>query len=367
MSEGNPRRAPRRRAREPTLEAKLAFLRRAESYPGTPAEVRAVETHLSWVFFTPSHAYKLKKPVRRNALDYRHLHARLLNCRREVALNRRLAPTVYVGLVALKIDAKGRMHLGAGAGRVVEWLVVMRRLPDEKTLRSAIAAGKVDRPSLQRLIARLADFFGSAPSARMRGKTYLSRLVHGIRAVDADLRRHRPPGVGLNSLLRAQLDFVDRYPGLISERARRVVEGHGDLRPEHIYLLDPPQVIDCLEFNRDLRRLDPFDELAFLAMECEFLHAPQVGQRLLSGYASAAGDAAESVLVDFYMCRNACIRAALSLSHLDDSPQDSGKWRRRANAYLAVASRHAEKMLAPQRKRTMRAAGTSVDDGIVIR
>ncbi|HSK39559.1 MAG TPA: hypothetical protein VK943_07310, partial [Arenibaculum sp.] len=110
------------------LTAKVAFLRRATSYPDRPARVDVVETHMSWVFLTDRHVYKLKKPARSPVLDFSTVDAREANCEAEIRLNRRLAPRVYLGVVPLVVLDGGTLAL-AGPGRPVDWLVRMLRLP----------------------------------------------------------------------------------------------------------------------------------------------------------------------------------------------------------------------------------------------
>lgn len=331
-----------------TLEAKVAFLRRGDAYPGRPARVEAIETHFSWVFLTARHAYKLKKPVRFAALDYRSLRMRRLNCMREVRLNRRLAPGVYLGVVALTRDARGTLRLG-GRGRRVDWLVKMRRLPASHTLEHAIAAGRVRDADLRRIAAHLGDFFRAAPAVAVAAGTYRRRFAHGVRAHRRYLLRpaFRLPRATVEAPAAALLDFLARHGDLLEARARarRIVEGHGDLRPEHIYFGTPPVIVDCLEFERALRTLDPIEELAFLAMECERLGAPAVGARLLAAWRDAAAERVPQALFEFHMAWRAYRRAVAAASHLDaPAPADPAKWRRRTRQYLRLARDHARRL-----------------------
>ena len=120
---------------------------------------------------------------------------------------------------------------------------------------------------------------------------------------------------------------------------RRIVEGHGDLRPEHVFLGPSPLVIDCLEFRADLRCLDPVDELAFLAMECERLGAAGIGRILFDRYRRRTGDNPSRALINFYKALNALIRARIAILHLREIPvRDPAKWPRRAGDYLAIAN-----------------------------
>src|SRR3989338_3277770 len=108
-------------------EAKVAFLRQPQAYPEKPARIETIETHMSWVFLTPQHAYKLKKPVRYDYLDFSTVAARKKNCEEERRLNQRLAPGVYLNVIPLTLDSDGAMRLGE-PGEILDWLVMMRRL-----------------------------------------------------------------------------------------------------------------------------------------------------------------------------------------------------------------------------------------------
>jgi uncharacterized protein len=123
----------------------------------------------------------------------------------------------------------------------------------------------------------------------------------------------------------------------------RFVEGHGDLRPEHICLGPVPQIIDCLEFRADLRFLDPVDELAFLTMECERMAAHSIVRVLFGRYRLRTNDSPPPVLINFYKTIGALIRARIAILHLQESPvRDRTKWPKGAAEYLAIATRAAQ-------------------------
>jgi aminoglycoside phosphotransferase family enzyme len=122
----------------------------------------------------------------------------------------------------------------------------------------------------------------------------------------------------------------------------KIVEAHGDLKPEHVYLGDPPCVIDCLEFDRDFRLLDPLEDLAYFSLECERLNAAWIGQQVLEVYLAKSGDDLDRALFDFYLSRCATRRALTAAWHLrDPSVRDLKDWRKRAVAYLSgITMRH---------------------------
>lgn len=328
-----------------TLKAKLGFLGRPGAYPETPARVDAVETHMSWVFLTDTHAWKLKKPVRYAYLDFATPEARRLDCEEEVRLNRRLAAKVYLGVVPLVRDAAGQLHLG-GAGETVDWLVRMRRLPADRMLDHLLRSGAATQPDLVRLARRLARFYAAATAEPITPAAYRQSLAARI---EDNLRELARPEYGLapeplERLARLQLDFLQSHAEWFDRRVRqgRIVEGHGDLRPEHVCLLEEPVVIDCLEFKREFRILDPADELGYLALECERLHAPHAGRWLLDAYRDASDDDPPEALVHFYQGCRSVLRAKLALWHLhDDGRHPPGKWEATARTYLELALRHA--------------------------
>jgi len=317
---------------------KIAFLKRPTSYPGRPKSVEAIETHMAWVFLAGSSAYKIKKPIRRPFLNFASVAARRRDAHEEVRLNRRLAPDVYHGAVRLSRDATGRLAL-AGAGDTVDWLVWMRRLPRDQMLDVKIDHGTLTTADIQSIAARLARFYRGAESVCYGSDAYLARFIKGARET---LRVLRQPAHGVDSALVTEMEEVlNRFFGtsgdLLKERAGYVVEGHGDLRPEHVCLEAEPIVIDCLAFNREFRLLDPADELTFLALECERLGATHIGEVLRDTYRQETRDDPPGEVLGFYRAYRASIRAKLAIWHLDDDDVRMPEaWRARAEAYLRL-------------------------------
>jgi aminoglycoside phosphotransferase family enzyme len=346
MDTKHPPHVPLRPQQTVTLEAKLGYLGRPDAYPGTPARVEAVETHMSWVFLTDTHAYKLKKPVRYAYLDFSTVEARRLDCELEVRLNSRLAADVYLGVVPLVLGTEGGLRLG-GTGETVDWLVRMRRLPADRMLDHLLRYGTVEQAEITRLARRLVRFYAAAAAEPIAPGAYRQGLAARI---GDNLRELGGPEFGLpqreqERLAHLQSGFLQRHAEWFDSRVRqgRIVEGHGDLRPEHVCLLAEPVVIDCLEFRREFRILDPVDELGYLALECERLRAPQVGRWLLEAYGEASGDVPPDALIHFYQSCRAVLRAKLAIWHLcDDGRHPPGKWVATATEYIELAQRHAD-------------------------
>jgi aminoglycoside phosphotransferase family enzyme len=125
-------------------------------------------------------------------------------------------------------------------------------------------------------------------------------------------------------------------------RAGKIVDVHGDLRPEHVCLRPDVHIIDCLEFSPELRLADSADELAFLALECERLGAGATGTLLPRAYGDASGEPPQPSLAHSYQSYRACLRAAIALRQLQEPKfRYSPQWLARANEYLLLAERHA--------------------------
>ncbi|HLS82382.1 MAG TPA: hypothetical protein VK025_13345 [Steroidobacter sp.] len=327
------------------LADKVQALRSSDAYAERPREVQAIETHFAWVFLTERFAYKLKKPVRTAFVDLRSLGARRANCLEELRLNRRLAEHVYLDVVPLVQHADGTLR-PEGEGETIDWLVKMVRLPSDRMLDRAIAAQRAAPAALDAVGRRLAEFHAVQARIDFDPRGYVERMV---RQIDEDRVALLAPELGLppdlvGSAAQLQMTALENLEAMVQARARerRIVEAHGDLRPEHICLIDPPCVIDTLEFSLDLRTLDPAEELAFLRVECEQAGADWVGERIFDAWRLASGDPIAAPLVDFYRSRRAVVRGKLVAWHLLDPAVSAARpWAEQTQRYLEVACTYA--------------------------
>jgi uncharacterized protein len=351
-------------SREPvSMRDKVAYLSRPDSYRPSVDKVEIKETHMSWVFLAGDRVYKMKKPVRYPYLDFRTLAAREINCRAEIRLNRRLAPDVYRGVARLTLDPSGTLALD-GEGETVDWLVVMRRLPEDRMLDRLIARGAVQRRGIEWVADILARFYRRLEPAAIPPDEHIALFIEQHR-INRELLSEPEFGVTgpvLDNVLAGIDGFLEGEGSLITERVRagRIVEGHGDLRPEHVFLCSPPLIIDCLEFSRRLRLLDPFDELADLALECGRMGAPWIGDILFDRCAQELEDRPPMRLVAFYTAYRACLRARLAIRHLLDSQvREPHKWPPLAQAYLEIADRACVSFQSPAGPRANRSRGSA--------
>jgi uncharacterized protein len=347
--------AGRGTGRVPETEERVRFLSEPTSYSRRTSAVQCVQTHMAYVFLTDSFAYKLKKPVRYSFLDFSTVELRRAACEAEVRLNRRLAPTTYLGMLPITRDLSGSLCLGETPGGVpVDWVVWMRRLPADRMLDAVIRAGGPTRRELRGVVEKLVTFYRDASVEPTEPRAYVARLARSVESDMGSLLAHAdhlplPAIEPVGAALRQRLEDDRRF---FEQRARdaRIVEAHGDLRPEHICLITPPAIIDCLEFRRDFRILDPAEELAFLAMECERTGARWIRRELFDSYAELSGDVPPEPLVEYHLGARALLRAKIAIWHLRNGDATAtDRWRSASLEYLQLAARYAgvEKAVAP--------------------
>lgn len=329
------------------LLKKITYLQQVKSYPDT-SKVETLETHMSWVFLTDRYVYKLKKPVTYDFLDFSSLEARHKYCLEEVSVNRPMAGDTYIEVLPLNLH-QGNLTIN-GEGKIVEWLVKMKRLPNEYMLHTAIKKGIARKEWVEQVAEKLVDFYLSTPAVNYGPGTYIRKIVKGIEADSEELLREEY-GLSRSLILEIKSDlshFLIKYADQFENRINggKIRDGHGDLRPEHICLAPKPLIIDRIEFNRELRLIDMAEEVSFLAMECEVLMAGWVGILFFHVYREKSGDDISDNLIFFYKAKRAYLRANLSIHHLQETQywEDKDKWIDRANNYLRIAKSYSKKL-----------------------
>ncbi len=318
-------------------QALIAAMMRPEFYPKLPPQIIHKETHISHIFLAGESVYKVKKPVRFAFLDFSTLAKRRHFLQEELRLNRRLAPSVYLGVMPIGFD-DGGWRLG-GWSEPAEYTLVMRRLPDKRMLDFLLETQQVTVSMMKQLADHLAVFHAGAEPLR------------GVTA-DAHWSLVRDEWTEnlteLNSLLATASDrrcfelirsygeeFLSKKRDLIG---RRVEEGwirdvHGDLHAEHIcFAPEGIQIFDCIEFSAELRRCDLASEIAFLLMDVSARGGESLVSPFLNRYLERLNDREMIQLLPFYQSYRALVRAKVHALRL-------GKWNAEAARYLSYARR----------------------------
>ncbi len=288
-----------------------------EAYPDAPGEISFLETHISRLYFTADHVYKIKKPVNFGFLDFTTLDRRRFYCQEEISLNNRFCPNTYLRVVDIR-EKNGRIRID-GEGEVVEYAVLMKRLPRERMLDRLIDAGD---PFLQGEMGRLARYLAEIEStARVCRDNERSNLETVQRNWRENFDQVEPyVGRTLERVAQeATRTYVDRFLSenteLLKEREEQgyVREGHGDLHAEHIVLTDPICIFDCIEFNRRFRIADVVADIAFLLMDLDFRGRRDLARRLLQEYVKASEpDPGFNRLLPFYKIYRAFVRGKVN-------------------------------------------------------
>jgi aminoglycoside phosphotransferase family enzyme/predicted kinase len=315
------------------------------------------QTHISWVFLAGDLVYKLKKPIRLAFLDYSTPELRRRWCLAEVELNRRLAPSTYLGVALIRRRGQGFELSAVGDldGAAEDSLVVMRRLPADEMLDRRLARGAAGRAEIDQVAAKLADFHSKSAE---RGDPYgLPATIE--ETVQANLAECAPfAGDTVSGSRLARLEeftrsyFAQNVPRLWRRvRQGRIRDGHGDLRAEHVCLRPELEIFDCIEFSERLRCNDVASEIAFLAMDLDFLGHPQLGEEFANRYAKVSGDGELLDLLPFYECYRAVVRGKVeSLRSREDEvePQEREAARERARRYFRIGARFAAGRRSPE-------------------
>jgi uncharacterized protein len=288
------------------------------AYPDRVERVEVRHTHISVVFLAGEYVYKLKKPVNFGFLDFSTLDKRRHYCEEEVRLNRRLAPTVYLGVVPVTRRGDGlRLE---GDGEVVEWAVKMRRLPEDATLQQRLRRDEIGVEQVEALARRIAAFHAAARSdghvASFGRFEVVARNARENFEQSAD-----QVGVAISRAVFERLQVrtgavLEQLHPLIDGRAARGVprDTHGDLHLDHVYFFPdqpPPDdlvIIDCIEFNERFRFADPVADMAFVDMDLEYHGRRDLARVFREAYFGAGGDDEGRALLPFYKAYRAAVR-----------------------------------------------------------
>ncbi|HEX2484513.1 MAG TPA: AAA family ATPase [Myxococcota bacterium] len=350
---------------EPLPDGLAEALARPAAHGGEPVEL--VQTHISYVFLVGSRVLKVRKAVRLPFLDFGARALRNADCLREVRLNRRLAPDVYLGVAPIARGAGG-FRVGAVAETLAqggddegapEHAVVMRRLARGRDALSLLERGALEPAHVDGAARRIARFHADAGLGRpapFSPEEWRGLLARPMAANVASLRETASPGASGDAVDRVEALFATRLAEAAARlEARRLqgraVDGHGDVHLQHVWFeADPsaPVFVDCLEFDDALRRIDVAGDVAFLAMDLVYRGRDDLAARFLRRYAEASDDFGLYGVADLHAAYRAAVRAKVAALAATEAELPAAQ---RAAAQ-GSAARHlalAERLLAPPR------------------
>ena len=336
-------------SRKKTLPSLIAALMKPGVYDHPVKKCQLIETHASWVILTGTIAYKIKKPVNLGFLDFSTLEKRRFCCEEELRLNRRLAPEIYLALAP--VFGSPEQPKWTGNSQAIEYAVKMAQFPQEAQLDRALAGGNLQPRHIDAFARLIACFHQQIAVA---GADCSYGEPNHIRKPVLDnflqIRKHIPEGKMIEPL--AELEDWTRtgLNALAPVFARRKSEGwirecHGDLHLRNLaWINDTPVVFDCIEFNPDLRWIDVISDAAFLVMDLQDRHQPQLAHRFLNLYLEHTGDYCGLQVLPFYLTYRALVRAKVNAIRALQPRISNGQQaeaERDFSGYLQLAKRYA--------------------------
>ena len=301
----------------------LESLLKPEAYPEPTHSVELLQTHVSWIFLTDKHAFKLKKPVNFGFLNFSTIDLRRFYCNEEVRLNRRLCPDIYEGVVEIReTSGNAAFH---GNGTVIDYAVKMKRLPDDLMLDNLVNNNRISGAEIQKVSRTIANFHLNAPTSpaiaefgqldqiMFNWQENFEQMIPFEETTLSEVERNR--------IKRWVSSFTAENAELFK---RRIDEGFirecdGDIHLENICMMDDRVCIfDCIEFNERFRYCDTAADVAFLLMDLDFHGRRDLASEALTTYLETSGDTSMMALIDYYKLYRAFVRGKVESLHMID-------------------------------------------------
>ena len=318
---------------------------------GTADKVKLIQTHISWVFIAGDRVFKIKKPVDFGFLDFSTLERRKEFCEAELRLNRRLCPDIYLETVPLVREGDGWILNGSGPAS--EWVLVMKRMPEDGLMNLLLERDEVNRSDIGQIVAKLVPFYQQADSSvKVREMGSIATITHNTEENFEQTRGFRGeiiPADAFEAICGYTRKFLADKRDLFEKRISEgwIREGHGDLYSANICFdkeADDVYIFDCIEFNERFRCGDVASDVAFLAMDLDHFGLPQLSDYFIRVFASQSNDPELVELNNFYKCYRAYVRGKIGCFTWADTgvePQARDASRRQAEDYFKLALRYA--------------------------
>jgi hypothetical protein len=321
-----------------------------EIYPDHPQSIKFIETHISLLFLTGNHVYKVKKPVDFGFLDFTSLEKRKYFCEQEVLLNRRLSPNIYLGVVRITREGK-QIRLG-GKGEAVEFAVMMKQIPEDFLMDQLLEKKQVTPKMIEAVSEKLVRFYFAAETSDLIKSFAKPERVKQDTDENFD-QTEKYIGVTISKEIYEEVKirtnaFFKTNQAIFHQRIAtdQIRDCHGDLRLEHIFWGEEISIFDCIEFNERFRYTDVAADIGFLAMDLDYHGRQDLSEHLIRAFIGESGDQELIEVLDFYKCYRAYVRGKVESFRLDDPhiPEEEKKEaQKRAQKYFSLAHRYAKR------------------------
>lgn len=319
-----------------------------QAYPEETGKIELIQTHISFVFLTKSFVYKMKKAVNFGFLDFSSLEKRRLYCEKELELNRRLCPEVYLEVVPINKSTTIRIN---GSGQTVEYALKMKRLPQEKIMTLLLKENKVDAKTIDALAKTIANFHAQAqtsPEINEFGSLKIVRTNWDENFAQTLKYINQTISQATFQFIQSKINtFIENNTLLFYNRIKsdKIRDCHGDMHSGNIFLTDSICIFDAIEFNDRFRYSDVASDVAFLAMDLDFQQKTTLSERFIESYIAYSSDTVLLQMLPFYKCYRAYVRGKVISFKLDDpnvTSADKAAAKTDAQAYFKLAQRYAE-------------------------
>jgi aminoglycoside phosphotransferase family enzyme len=331
-----------------TQKQTVDALLKSEAYPQNPGKIELIQTHISFVFLTENFVYKVKKAVNFGFLDFSTLDKRRMFCEKELELNRRLCPEIYLEVVPINKSNTIKID---GQGVTVEYALKMKRLPQEKIMTTLIKEGKVDKKTIDAIAKIVAEFHSNAQtnaeinqfgSLKIVKTNWDENFAQTTKYIDQTI-----PQADFQ-FIQTKIDgFMAKNHALFESRIarKRIRDCHGDLHSGNIFVTDQICIFDAIEFNDRFRYSDVAADVAFLAMDLDFQKRPNLADYFIERYLAYSKDQQLLQLLAFYKCYRAYVRGKVISFKLDDpniTSEEKTSATKESAAYFKLAAEYAK-------------------------
>jgi len=320
------------------------------AYPQDAGKIELIQTHISFVFLTKNYVYKVKKAVNFGFLDFSTLDKRYAYCKKELELNRRLCPELYLEVVPI---TKSNIIKINGNGETIEYALKMKRLPQERIMTLLLKEKKVDKKTIDEIARIVAEFhskahtspeiseFGSLKIVKTNWDENFTQTKKYINQTIPQSEFH---------FIQTKINnFMKKNKSIFESRItdKRIKDCHGDLHSGNIFITDKICIFDAIEFNDRFRYSDVAADVAFLAMDLDFQQRSDLVDYFIERYIGYSKDQHLTKLLPFYKCYRAYVRGKVISFRLDDpniKSQEKASATNEAQAYFKLAVEYAKNL-----------------------
>lgn len=332
----------------PDQKEVITALLKPETYPQDVDKIELTQTHISFVFLTTKYVYKVKKAVNFGFLDFSTLEKRRFFCEKELDLNKRLCPDIYLEVVPINKSNSIKIK---GSGETVEYALKMKRLPQENIMTVLLKENKVDKKKVDELAKIVSEFHSKAQtnseisqfgSLKIIKTNWDENFTQTTKYIDQTILQAE------FQLVQNKINnFITKNRTLFESRIddKRIRDCHGDLHSGNIFITEKICIFDAIEFNDRFRYSDVAADVAFLAMDLDFQQRSDLANYFIERYLAYSKDLTLTQLLAFYKCYRAYVRGKVISFRLDDpniTSQEKASVTTEAQAYFKLATEYAK-------------------------